>query len=380
MWLNKGHEFDLIAPQICEKSSEFIIFGAGTFGRAFFEEFRNELKIIGFVDSCVDKQGTTICGLPILDPDVLNFRENTRILVSTGWTGEVFEVLQKKGYVKNKTFFHIDEFMTIYKMYKYNMLYVSNLNINITEYCSLKCRKCSALNPYIIDKKHYNLREIERILSIYFKWVDEVSILGLVGGDAMVHPQFNDILRFVGETYYGKKVHHIEVYSNAIIIPNEYSLELFKKYNVIYRFTDYGAATHGKQKPTEIVHILKRNNIRFDCAKFTMWSDCGYPQKSNGITKDNLKTFYKMCDRRSCQGLLGSKLFYCGMAIGAQRAGYCMASATDYIDLDQKEINKRELMEFMLGFNEKGYIEYCKMCNGGPNINKHFVIPGEQLE
>lgn len=68
------------------------------------------------------------------------------------------------------------------------------------------------------------------------------------------------------------------------------------------------------------------------------------------------------------------------MAIAAQRIGYCIPAETDYFDLNQQDINKKELMEFMLGFNERGYLEYCKKCNGEPNINKNYVIPGEQLE
>lgn len=380
MWLNKGHEFDRTAEQILKESEEFIIFGAGTFGKAFYEDFKNKLKIIGFVDSNKTKQKVTIDNLPVLSPDSLDSKKNQRILVSTGWTAEVFDFLSKKGFVKNKTFFHIDEFMTIYKMYKCNKLFVSNLNIIITEYCTLKCKKCSALNPYIKNKIHYSLDEIDKMLEIYFKTIDEVSILGLLGGDAMVHPQFNDILQFVGETYYDKRVHHIEVYSNAVIIPNRLSLDLMKKYNVIYRFTDYGSASNGKQKPLEIVNILKKNGINYDHAKFNMWSDCGYPQQSNGVPIESLNSFYKSCDRRTCQGLFGSKLFYCSMAIAAQRIGYCMPAETDYFDLNQQDINKKELMEFILGFNERGYLEYCKKCNGGPNINKNYVIPGEQLE
>lgn len=380
MWLNKGHEFDLVAERIFRANCKFIIFGAGTFGKVFYEEFKKELNIVCFVDSIKSKQGTMIDGLSVFDPDSLDSTKNEKILVSTGRTAEVFDFLSKKGFIKNENFFHIDEFMTIYKMYKYNKLFVSNLNIIITEYCTLKCRKCSALNPYIQNRVHYSLNEIGNMLETYFKAVDEVSILGLLGGDAMMHPQFNDILQFIGQTYYDKKVHCIEIYSNSVIIPNKSSLDLMKKYNVIYRFTDYGNASNGRQKVSEIVNILRENGICYDHAKFNMWSDCGYPQQSNGVPIESLNSFYKSCDRRSCQGLFGSKLFYCSMAIAAQRIGYCIPAETDYFDLNQQDINKKELMEFMLGFNERGYLEYCKKCNGGPNINKNYVIPGEQFE
>ena len=379
-WTNKGHEFDSIAEKICNSRHEFIIWGAGTFGEAFFNEFCNEISIVGFVDSNIMKQGLTKCNREIWNPSVLESDKRRIVLVSTGWTAEVFASLEKMGYEHGYNYFHIDEFITIYRMYKKNELCVSNLNVNITEFCSLRCQKCSALNPYIKDKKHYSIVEIEHMLDVYFRWVDNVSILGLVGGDAMTHPAFNEILEMVGEKYYRKSVGNIEVYSNAVILPDKLSVELFKKYDVIYRFTDYGENTYGKQKCGQVANLLKENGIRYDWAKFERWSDCGYPQESNGITSENaLQKFYNKCDRRSCQGLLGTKLFYCGMAIGAERTGYCKAIDTDYFELEQEKMNKMELMEFMLGYNEKGYITYCKKCNGGPNINQHFVSPGVQF-
>ncbi len=380
-WKNKGHEFELVSHKILNKDCHYIIWGAGTFGEAFYKDFCSEIEIIAFVDSDPDKQNAEKCGCPVLSPDILKNNKSRIVLVSTGWTKEVFSELELMGYLKWETYFHIDEFITLYRMYNDNKLCVSNLNINITEFCSLRCRNCSALNPYIKHKKNYSKEEIKQGLDSYFKWVDNVSVLGIIGGDAMVHPQFNEILEMIGEHYYKKYVNNLEVYSNAILIPNSKSLELFKKYDVIYRFTDYGKNTFGKQKCEVITHILQKNNLRYDWAKFVKWYDCGYPQESNRFqNEEEWRALYAACDRRSCQGLMGTRLFYCGMAIGADRTQYCRAEKDDFFELNQLNINKMELMEFMLGFNEKGYIEYCKKCNGGPNVNKFFIEPGVQIK
>lgn len=32
---------------------------------------------------------------------------------------------------------------------------------------------------------------------------------------------------------------------------------------------------------------------------------------------------------------------------------------TDYVDFSRKDLDKKELLEFMLGYNERGYLEYC---------------------
>lgn len=381
IWKNAGHEFDDIAIKICNNKSDYIIWGAGTFGEAFYKEFSDDIRITAFVDSNVKKQGKKFCGLPVYDTEYIKQNREKIVLVSTGRTQEVFPKLIELGFKKGEDFFHIDEFITLYRMYQEDKLYVSNLNINITDYCSLRCEKCSALNPYLKKKCHLSIAEIQSMLDTYFRWVDHVSILGIVGGDAMVHPQFEEIVEMIGKRYYKKQVGNLEVYSNAVIIPSEHCLELLNKYDVIYRFSDYGEETRDKQKCEQIVDILRENGIRYDWAKFEQWSDCGYPQESNGIKEEEmLSRFYDSCDRRSCQGLINTKLFYCGMAIGAEKADYCAADKNDYFELDQQVVDKKILMEFMLGYNARGYIEYCKKCNGGPNINKYHVRPGVQIK
>ena len=40
----------------------------------------------------------------------------------------------------------------------------------------------------------------------------------------------------------------------------------------------------------------------------------------------------------------------------------------------------KELMEFRLGYNEKGYVEFCKRCAGFVDINPNIVEPAKQKE
>lgn len=42
-----------------------------------------------------------------------------------------------------------------------------------------------------------------------------------------------------------KKIQDIEIYTNAIIMPSEELICLFKKYNVIVRFSDYSKTIPG---------------------------------------------------------------------------------------------------------------------------------------
>ena len=86
-----------------------------------------------------------------------------------------------------------------------------------------------------------------------------------------------------------------------------------------------------------------------------------------------------MCDRKTCHGVWKKKLFFCSMCFYADLIKYCELDESDCFDLKiYDEKRKKEFVEYYLGYNEKGYMNYCKMCNGGMNINTHAIPVGNQ--
>lgn len=380
-WINKGHEFDEMEKHFDDKDTHYYIWGAGTFGIAFYEEFCNEFQFVAFVDRNEQKQGKDVCGLNVISPqDFMEQWKGETVIVSTGMTKSAYDQLREFGLIRHKDFYHIDEISSVYMMHKYGKVYVSDLTVHITQYCTLKCKYCNEFIPQIKNPINFEVRFIQDELESYFQWVDEVNILGLVGGDAMSHPRFNEILEWIGDTYYPHRAKHLEIYSNAVIPLTSETIKLFKKYNIFYRFTDY-YGNSGKQNVEGITKILKENDIRYDHVKFTDWFDSGYPQTSNGITsEDSLSKFFDMCDRKSCHAIFGNKLYFCGMCLNADWIDYCKVQETDYFDLNNyNESRKKEFIEYNLGYNEKGYMEYCKMCNGSLNVNTHKIEVGKQI-
>lgn len=380
-WKKKGHEYDELAEVICtEQKNDYYIWGAGTFGISFVEFFSDKINIVGFIDSNGEKQGKECCGLPVYAPDYLK-KHRGYVLVSAGWTREIFSELKEMGYEKNKDCFHIDEFTSIYMFYRENQVCLSDITYCITQYCTLKCKNCASFIPRIKQPKHIPMQEIADDFTAFFEWTDKVNVLGLVGGDAMVHPQFNEVLEYLGETYYPHKAKHIEVYSNAVIEPTNQTLELMKKYDVFYRFTDYRPYTEKRQKVEQIIERLEQYGIPYDHVKFEKWLDCGYPQSSNGIQdEEQLKDFFDKCNRKSCHGLYKKGVMYCAMCLGAEWAEYCERDQSDIFDISNYDEDKRaEYLEFMLGYSEKGYLEYCKKCNGSFNVNHKCIPAGEQI-
>lgn len=378
-WKNKGKEFEYM-KDFFEKKHTYVIWGAGTYGISFYESYKDYFDIVCFIDSSEKKQGTKIHDVEVISPNTFfETRTDEIVLVATGFTSEVYRVLMKNGLNKGTEYFHVDEMVSLYMWYVHNIVCISDLIFGITQRCTLNCEYCIAFVPHISKPIDYPIDDILADVDVAMEWVDEVSVLGLVGGDAMMHKDFLKILEYIGDKYYPSRIKHFDIYSNAVIPIDETTIKIFKRFDVFYRFTDYSLST-SKQRINEIEEQLLSNNIRCDHAYFSEWFDCGYPQESNGIVDDNaLAAFFDSCDRKECHMVKDKHLFSCGACINADIIDYCKIEESDYFDLSCFDNNRKsEFIEYYLGYSEKGYMAYCKKCNGGANVNSHSISVGSQ--
>lgn len=379
-WENKGHEFDDIAEIILESNVKYYIWGAAVAGKSFYQDFKKELDIIGYIDSDVNKQGTLIKGLPVYSPDVLKKKEShIKILVATFWSDQVFDFLHTYDYVYRRDFFLKDEFISIYMQKKHNQLILTNLSYTITRRCTLRCKYCVAFIPYYKNPQDEAIEDVLSSLENYFRYVNHLSLLSLTGGDTFLYGKLDELIETIGEKYLGSKITTLSILTNAILMPQETTLALLKKYKVIVRFTEYTKAIH-KQKIPEFCEILRKNGIQYEHATFEKWADIGFPQESNGIEKEDDKIALFTNCKKSCIHLSKNQITYCGIAFRADELDYAPLDPDDTIDLTNFPLEKKsELLEFLLGYHNKGYLNLCKKCNGGLNANEFHVEVGEQL-
>lgn len=75
-----------------------------------------------------------------------------------------------------------------------------------------------------------------------------------------------------------------------------------------------------------------------------------------------------------------NKIYSCNYASFAIKAGILGDSENDYFDLSgYSEDHKKELMEFILGYTEKCYVDFCKHCAGFLPINPYKKPVGRQI-
>lgn len=378
IWNNKGKEYDKISQEFLN-SSNFYIWGAGNLGEFLVNGLGSHCDFCGVIDSDAVKQGKKFCGLPVISPEKVDI-PNSKIIVaihSPKIYREVFKYLEQRGGKHYDTFLQYLEFYPVYPLYKKNLLMFPRLAYSVTDYCTLNCKHCGFLVPYIKQPKNIPVNDILKEFEILFEKVDHIQELELTGGDSWCHPQICEIMNSLGEKYYKTKVQRFTTLTNAIIMPTSEMLETMKKYNITVRFSDYGKEVKDKQKMEMLKEILTNNGIAYIQAEMDTWLDFGYPQERNMIEEENLATFFEACAFNSCQKMYDGKLFFCSLAQQAYRAEACIMEENDYFDLFTG--NKLELMEFYTGFSGKGYFDHCKRCNGSAEVNSRFIAVGKQL-
>ena len=111
------------------------------------------------------------------------------------------------------------------------------------------------------------------------------------------------------------------------------------------------------------------------------WYDFGDPAQS----KDgDIGERFQKCSL-ICQSLINHKIYYCAPScanvVGNITPLQHMEACLDLDKIEQLDSEQRaeEIGKFNLGFIDKGYLEFCRFCNGfGDNVNTKYVRAGEQ--
>jgi len=379
-WESKGHELDEFVQE-WNINSEYYIWGTSTTGQSFYNKFKNILKIKGFVDSDEEKHGSIFCEHNVYSIDRIELEKNrSRIIVASGAYSEIAEYLFKLGYVEGKDFCDSRIFVGTYFQYNYNKVYLYRTDISITSKCNLRCESCNMLMPYFKTPSNKSLDEIKNDVDLYFKWVDNIQLLNILGGEPFIHPNLLDIIEYIGKNYMDR-IEHIEFFSNGIIMPSEDILKALKKYVISIQISDYSnTLSNLKNKIDLFVGKLDEYGIKYRRTINNKWLNFGFPNADNyNLSDEQMVKFFDKC-YAPFRGLDDKKLYYCHLDASAVKCGEFKKDSNNYFNLENyDEKRKRELMEFDLGYMDLGYSTFCRKCNGCFSVNNNFVEVAKQM-
>jgi MoaA/NifB/PqqE/SkfB family radical SAM enzyme len=366
-WRNKGHEYDAVYENISHKSA-FYLFGAGDYGRQFYDNFNEEINIIGYIDNDVNKQKSSIKGIECNALSDITLKDNEAIILTMSQIARMKPVEQLKlaGFIKDKDYFLIEEFISIYYVYKYNKVYLSTISFLPSTKCNLNCRNCLNFNPFA---KEFYIRDMEHIIAdidLFFKCVDYVMIFHVSGGEPMLFKHIAEVIDYLSNNY-GDRIGTLRTVTNGTVIPSEEVLSKLSECNVEITVDDYREAIPNSAKKFDrLLEKLTEHKIKHYVNYTDSWVDLA-PERTDfsNLSDEQLQQHRDECNQ-SWQELRDGKLYSCNYAAYATVAGIAGEQDLEetYNLRDFDDSKKKELVEFRLGYTTKGYTNFCKHCRG----------------
>jgi len=116
-WTNKGHQFDTYG-EIYKKRNRIFIYGAGEIGKFVCESIKFLNCVDGFIDTNVEKQKSSYCGLPVFHPSaILNSYDEKHLIIiaihldKTQWRYQIKRKLLLSGYIYGVDFLGYEDFI-----------------------------------------------------------------------------------------------------------------------------------------------------------------------------------------------------------------------------------------------------------------------------
>lgn len=381
-WMNKGHEYDEMYKNI-EKKNRYYLFGAGDYGHQFLAMFKDEINIAGFIDNSADKIGTTIEGIPCYAFNDINLKDDEAIILTMSQIARVkpVEQLLKSGKVHNVDYFLIEEFISVYNVYKYDKVYFSSISFLPSTICNLNCKHCLNFNPYA---KQFYVREWEQLtkdVDLFFSCVDYIMLFHVSGGEPMLYKHTADLIEYIDKNY-GYKIGTLRTVTNGTVIPKEEVFVKLSKCNIEITVDDYREAVpRFNSRFDQLIAKLEEYNIKYYINKAESWIDLA-PDITDysKLPEEKLIKHRDSCSQ-SWEELRDGKIYSCNYAAYATVAGIAgEQDLEETYNLEKFTLEKKkELVEFRLGYTEKGYTNFCKKCRGFTPENSDEVEPALQI-
>lgn len=362
---------------------ELVIYGFGKVAHDNMDFFRQNFNILYIIDSNKDKCGVKYKEIDVKHVnDVLDDLTNHKIVVMTANRNAtlVGSDLEKIGLQKGKNYCSMEQFLTEWFWNYRKKVCLMEVHSTITTRCTLRCKHCNMFMPYYKEQIDYVAEDILHDLELLFRHVDYVVSYKLLGGEPLINNELANMIMQISEKY-GDKIGNIGIITNGTILPNEELINISKKYDVKFDFSDYTDAVDYKKKFDEVVKRVSDAGIRYEVDRSLRWCDFGFPEKNKNYDFDEVREHMLSCGPLF-HGLNDGKYYYCHVAWSADKAKLLKNVQDDYIDLrtlGNGDEAKEAILEHSKGNMAKGFVKLCKICGGCGNDNTDFVKAAEQM-
>lgn len=226
----------------------------------------------------------------------------------------------------------------------------------ITTKCSLRCKDCAAFITEYRSQEEYSLAYIKNTFGKVIDAVDEIQELELMGGEPLLHTEFNYILEWCLNQ---RKISAVKIITNGTIMPKEDTWKLMSNPKVKLVVDDYGKLSKCYQ---ELLIYAQKHNVRCEEQKLQTWYGLK-PIVKKQISREKHMQIFKDCYFRNCIGVTNGKFYHCNVAGHMYNAQLILDDSTDYIDLSRYDGSGKDIREEIRKYMEIDYMSACAYCN-----------------
>ncbi|MDR1612417.1 MAG: radical SAM protein [Planctomycetota bacterium] len=380
-WTRRGREF--AGPGLAAaKVRRIHIFGAGLNGGMLHDFLRSRLEIAGFLDNEPRKREEGFLGLPVRPPEEIEAPEEGEAIIvalAPAAVSGALRQLKGLGFAENGRVFPMQTFCPLYFLYARNEVCFPSLSFLPTTSCNLRCRHCLNFSPLLPAHGKRSLKALTESLDLLFAKVDYVMLFHISGGEPLLYPELADLLGHIGDRY-GKRVCRLELTTNGTVVPTDDVCDSCRRHGVHVMLDDYRESLPGRAGLFEsALGKFLASGVTVRLGKPAAWVDLTPPGTDHSDWgAERLGRHFEDC-RVPWQEYRDGILHACNYAAYAALAGLQAEDEGDWLDLRRVPGPARaELVEFRLGCNAKGYVEFCRKCAGYGN-NANLVKAAGQL-
>jgi len=239
----------------------------------------------------------------------------------------------------------------------------------VTTRCTLKCDKCLAHVPDLGSQRDVPMDEMLADIRAFLSCVDFVYSLCIGGGEPLLHPDLDKIIRFCADS---GKIGNIVVSTNGTIIPDEKILAAMQDAKVRVNLSEYPASLQPNLERIKAVldeygiyHFVipAANNFWID-------SDSFGPLKEGSPAQR-----FSDCFCRLYYVYLAGRLHPCCQSAFLTFDGRIQACEGDYINV--RNVSPATFREQIKALRTKESIAACAYCMGS-NYKSPIVPPAVQ--
>ena len=247
------------------------------------------------------------------------------------------------------------------------------MDIDVTTCCNLKCKRCAKCIPYFRNKRHFPAAKIREDLDALTRYVDIICVASIIGGEPFLNPELKDILEVCAGN---EKLKHLELTTNATIVPDDELLRVLKRSGIIVHISKYDQIDERYiQNRETLIEKLREYGIPYEFQFHPMWLDFGEIERHDYSGRE-LERMLIHCPMNTCTVYNDKILYRCGRASYLGQHGIdTEAGAAAAIDL-RKIHSKDEMRAALKRFYSVKTLNACRYCLNHPK----GILAAEQME